>query len=47
MEASAVVKDAVFADNHLRIHGSLGGKTPAEVHYGNDGTIELWAKELI
>jgi transposase InsO family protein len=46
-QAYAVVKDAVFAYNRLRIHGSLGGKTPAEVHYGYDGTLELWAKELV
>lgn len=46
-QAHAVVKDALFAYNHLRIHGSLQGKTPAEVHYGHDGTLDLWAKELI
>lgn len=46
-DARAALKEAVFAYNHLRIHGSLKQKTPAEVHYGYDGTIELWAKELI
>ena len=41
------VRDAIFAYNHLRTHGSLGGKTPAEVHFGQDTTLELWANELI
>ena len=46
-EVSEAIRDAVFNFNHLRIHGSLSGQTPAEVHYGSDGTFELWARELI
>ena len=46
-QAELAVKDAVFAYNHLRVHGSLDGKTPAEVQYGYDGSIDLWAKELV
>ncbi|OVE80038.1 hypothetical protein BVY02_01565 [bacterium J17] len=46
-QASNAIEDAVFAYNHLRVHGSLRGRTPAEVHYGHDGTLELWAKELV
>lgn len=41
------VDEAVFAYNHLRIHGSLHGKTPAEVHFGKDGVFDLWAKEVL
>jgi len=46
-QAKRVVKDAIYAYNHLRIHGSLEGKTPIEVHYGCDDALEMWAKELI
>jgi transposase InsO family protein len=45
-QASAVIRDAVFTYNHLRIHGSLERRTPAEVHYGADGCLETWAKQI-
>ena len=46
-QALQVLDDAVFAYNHLRIHGSLHGKTPAETHYGHDNALGLWAKQLV
>ena len=46
-QARAAVKEAVYSYNHLRIHGSLGSKTPAEVHYGNDEALEIWANQLL
>lgn len=44
--AERAVHEAIFAYNHLRIHGKLKGKTPAELHNGYDRTFELWAKEV-
>jgi transposase InsO family protein len=46
-QARRVVDDSINTYNHLRVHGSLNGKTPAEVHYGTDNALELWAKELV
>lgn len=46
-QAKQVLDDVIFTYNHLRIHGSLNGKTPVEVHHGSSSTIELWAKELM
>jgi putative transposase len=46
-QAQLALDDAIFTYNHLRGHGSLNGKTPAELHYGHDGAFELWAKELL
>ena len=46
-QAQAALDDAVFAYNHLRTHGSLQGRTPAERYNGRDGALELWAKELV
>lgn len=45
-QAQEAINDAVFTFNHIRIHGALNGRTPAEVHYGVDGTFNLWAWEL-
>ena len=44
--AQDTIHDAIFNYNHLRIHGSLKGKTPAEVHFGHDSALEIWAKEV-
>jgi transposase InsO family protein len=46
-QAKAAVEDAIFSYNHLRIHGALEGKTPAEVQFGRDGVFEQWAKEIV
>lgn len=40
------IRDAVFSYNHLRIHGSLERKTPAEVYFRKDSAIQNWAEEL-
>ena len=45
--AKSVVNDAIFTYNNIRGHGELKGKTPAEIHSGNSGAIELWLKELV
>jgi putative transposase len=45
--AKTAVKQAIFAYNHLRLHGKLCGKTPAEVHSGYDRNFDLWATELL
>jgi transposase InsO family protein len=45
-QAQRVVRNSIFNYNHLRVHGSLEGKTPAEVHFGTDDKLELWANEL-
>jgi len=45
-QAQQAVTDAVFNYNHLRPHGSLGYNTPAEVHYGHNDVLNLWANEL-
>ncbi len=45
--ALKAVHQAIFNYNHLRIHGSLNGKTPAESHSGYDGVFTLWAKEIL
>ena len=45
--ANTAVQQAILNYNHFRLHGSLKGQTPAEVHYGHSQTIENWAKELI
>jgi len=47
VQLQRAVDQAVFAYNHLRIHGSLAGRTPAEVYYESDGTFDLWAKEIL
>lgn len=45
--AKRAVDEAVFTYNNLRIHGSLRGQTPAEVHHGWGGLLDLWIKELV
>lgn len=46
--ATAAVNDAINTYNHIRTHGELDSKTPAEVHYGmQSGFFEIWAKEVI
>ncbi len=45
-EANKCVSEAIHTYNNLRIHGSLDGRTPDEVHSGNRGTLELWATEI-
>jgi putative transposase len=44
--ADRAVDEAVLNYNHLRVHGSLKGKTPAEIHHGFSSLFELWAREL-
>jgi len=46
-QAETAVKEAIFNYNHLRIHGSLNGRTPAEVHFGYDQYFNIWSKELV
>lgn len=46
-DARRAIEDSVFNYNHLRVHGQLKSKTPAEVHFGQDLALELWAKELV
>lgn len=46
-DAKRAIDDAVFNYNHLRIHGKLQSRTPAEVQFGEDFALELWAKELV
>ena len=45
-EAQKSVTEAISTYNHLRIHGSLKGHTPAEIHHGHSSAIEIWAKEI-
>lgn len=45
--ARAGIQEAVQLYNYYSIHGSLDGRTPAEVHFGEDHTIELWAKQIL
>jgi putative transposase len=44
--AQRATDEAILNYNHFRIHGSLKGRTPAEVHHGYSRTIERWAREL-
>jgi transposase InsO family protein len=44
--AHALVNDAIFKYNHIRIHGSLNQKTPAEVHFGRDDTLDNWLLQI-
>jgi len=45
-EASVAVDDGIFNYNHLRIHGKLKGKTPAEAFFGNFNFFNNWAMEI-
>lgn len=45
-QARAGIEQAVELYNYFAIHGSLKGRTPAEVHFGEDHTIERWAAQL-
>lgn len=45
-QADKAVEDAIFSYNHLRVHGKLSGKTPAEVYTGSDQAFKLWAREV-
>jgi putative transposase len=45
--AKKAVDAAIFAYNHLRIHGKLHGMTPAEVHNGTHPAFDAWAAGLI
>lgn len=46
-EANQAVEEAIFLYNHLRIHGKLKGKTPAEAHFHNYNFFNNWAREVV
>ena len=46
-EAENAISEAVSTYNHLRIHGALNSKTPAEVHGNCDGSLDIWLKEIL
>lgn len=46
-DARRGVDQAIELYNYYAIHGSLKGKTPAEVHFGQDQTIQLWATQIL
>ena len=46
-QAKIAVKQAIWNYNNIRIHGSLNGKTPVEVHDGHSGSLEFWLTEII
>lgn len=47
-QAFGAIKDAITTYNTLRVHGSLNGLTPEEVHSGSvGGTIGLWLSEIV
>lgn len=46
-QAHKAVQQAIFVFNHLRIHGSLAGRTPAEVHArSGESMFELWGQQV-
>jgi transposase InsO family protein len=46
-QALKAVKQAIWNYNNLRIHGSLNGRTPVEIHDSNSGSLEFWLTEII
>jgi putative transposase len=46
-EALETINETILTYNKFRIHGSLNGKTPSEVHDNSSGIMELWAKEIV
>ena len=46
-EAENTVDEAIFLYNHLRIHGKLKGKTPAEAFFKNYNFFNSWTKEIV
>ena len=47
-EATTVIDEAILTYNTLRIHGSLGSRTPAEVHQGTElGYLKNWLNQII
>lgn len=46
-EAEKAVDEAIFLYNHLRIHGKLKGRTPAEAHFHNYNFFNNWASQLL
>jgi putative transposase len=46
--ACRAIDDAIATYNTLRIHGSLNGLTPSEVHSGNiGGALHAWLSEIL
>jgi len=47
-KAQRAIDDAVWTYNNLRLHGSLNGKTPDEIHTGIDSSaLALWLSEIL
>jgi len=40
------IKEAIFTYNNFRIHGSLNGRTPSEVHDRKKPLLDSWLKEI-
>lgn len=46
-QARKGIEQAIELYNYYAIHGSLNGKTPAEVQFPNDDTITRWALSVL
>ena len=47
-QAQQEINEAIWTYNHLRIHGSLNGRTPAEVHAGMQSLeLQTWLSEIV